>query len=153
MEDLIFKIDGESTTPACFEAKARNFKLVIDEPFVSGNENDTVANSLELLLASYAACVNAAAQLSARELGIKVEKIRISVHGDFNPARLLGQSESGRAGFKHIDIDFSPISDATPELMSEWLNQIKRRCPINENIVYPTPVYFNLTFGEDNNAK
>lgn len=145
MEDVIFKIEGESMTPACFEAKARNFTLVIDEPFVSGKENDALANSMELLLASYAACVNAAAQISARELGIKVEKIRIAVHGDFNPVKLLGVSDSGRAGFKHIDIDFSPISDATPELMSEWLNQIKRRCPINENIVYPTPVHFNLT--------
>jgi uncharacterized OsmC-like protein len=146
MEDVIFKIDGESTSPARFEAKARNFKLVIDEPFVSGKENDSIANSLELLLASYAACVNAAAQITARELGIRVEKITVSVRGDFNPAKLLGESESGRAGFKHIDIDFSPISDATPGKMNEWLDLIKKRCPVNENIVYPTPVYFNLAF-------
>ncbi len=143
MKDLIFKIDGESLTPACFEAKARNFKLVINEPFVSGNEDDRVANSMELLLASYAGCINAAAHLSAIELGINVEKICISVSGSFNPARLLGESESGRAGFKQIDIEFSPVSNATGDMMGEWLDMIKKRCPINENIVYPTPVYFN----------
>jgi uncharacterized OsmC-like protein len=143
MEDLIFKIDGESLTPACFEAKARNFKLVINEPFVSGRENDQVANSMELLLASYAGCINAAAHLSAIELGIKVEKICISIRGNFNPARLLGKSESGRAGFKQIDIEFAPVSNATGDMMREWLDLIKKRCPINENIVYPTPVYFN----------
>lgn len=148
MEDLIFKIEGESKTPSCFEAKARNFKLVINEPFVTGNIDDNVANSLELLLASYAGCINAAAYISALELGIRVEKISISIRGDFNPGRLLGHTESGRAGFKHIDIDFSPISNATPDIMHEWITLIKKRCPINENIVYPTPVYFNLALAE-----
>jgi uncharacterized OsmC-like protein len=145
MKDLICKIDGESLTPAHFEAKARNFKLVINEPFVSGSEDDHLANSMELLLASYAGCINAAAHLSAIELGIKIEKIGISISGNFNPAKLLGESESGRAGFKQIDIEFSPVSSATPDIMRDWIDLIKKRCPINENIVYPTPVYFNLT--------
>ena len=61
MADLNFKIEGESQTAARFEANARHFKLVIDEPPVLGGD-DHGANPVEFLLASYAGCINVVAQ-------------------------------------------------------------------------------------------
>jgi len=47
MADLNFKIDGVSKTAARFEASARHFKLIIDEPPVLGGD-DQGANPVEL---------------------------------------------------------------------------------------------------------
>jgi uncharacterized OsmC-like protein len=146
MTDLIFKIDGVAQTGARFQANTRQFKLVIDEPPALGGD-DEGANPVEYLLASYAGCINVVAHLTARELGIKVEKLSIAISGNINPARLFGQSDEERAGFKQIDVDFSPITDASPELTSQWISVIKNRCPINDNLSSPTPLSFNLIGG------
>ena len=143
MADLIFKTEGTSQTAARFEANSRQFKLVIDEPPVLGGD-DQGANPVEFLLASYAGCLNVVAHLTARELGIKVEKLSIAICGNINPAKLLGQSDEERAGFKQIDVEFSPITDATPELTAQWITVIKQRCPVNDNLSSPTPLSFSL---------
>jgi len=106
--------------------------------------DDLGANPVEYLLASYAGCINVVAHLTAKELGIKVEKLSIKVDGNLNPARLFGQSDDERAGFKQIDVQFSPITDASNELTQEWIAAIKNRCPINDNLISPTPLTFNF---------
>jgi uncharacterized OsmC-like protein len=88
--------------------------------------------------------MNVVAHLTARELGIKVEKLTIAVSGNLNPAKLFGQSNEERAGFKQIDVDFTPVTDASPELTAQWIDAIKSRCPVNDNLASPTPLSFNL---------
>jgi uncharacterized OsmC-like protein len=143
MADLIFKTEGTAQTAARFEANSRQFRLVIDEPPALGGD-DLGANPVEFLLASYAGCINVVAHLTARELGINVKKLSIAITGNINPARLFGQSDNERAGFKQIDVEFSPITDASPELTNQWIASIKNRCPINDNLSSPTPLSFNL---------
>jgi uncharacterized OsmC-like protein len=72
------------------------------------------------------------------------KKLKIAIQGDINPARLFGQSDEERAGFKQIDVEFIPITDASPELTKKWIDTIKTRCPINDNLAYPTPITFNV---------
>ena len=74
MTDLNFQIQGEAETAARFVAGARQFSIVIDEPPTLGGD-DLGANPVEYLLASYAGCINVVAHLTAKELGIKVEKL------------------------------------------------------------------------------
>lgn len=143
MSDLIFRTAGTAQTAARFEANSRQFTIVIDEPPALGGD-DLGANPVEYLLASYAGCINVVAHLTARELGIKVDKLNISVSGSINPARLFGQSDDERAGFKHIEVEFSPSTDASPELTRQWIAAIKNRCPINDNLASPTPLSFKL---------
>ncbi len=143
MADLIFKTVGEAQSVARFEANSRQFKLVIDEPPALGGD-DLGANPVEFLLAGYAGCINVVAHLTARELGINVKKLSIAISGNINPARLFGQSEAERAGFKQIDVEFSPETDAPAELIEQWVSSIKNRCPINDNLASPTPLSFSL---------
>lgn len=143
MTDLNFQIQGEAQTAARFVAGARQFSIVIDEPPALGGD-DFGANPVEYLLASYAGCINVVAHLTAKELGIKIEKLSIKVDGNLNPARLFGQSNDERAGFKNINVDFTPITDADPEKIKLWIDTIKNRCPINDNLSAPTPLTFNL---------
>jgi uncharacterized OsmC-like protein len=143
MTDLNFQIQGEAQTAARFVAGARQFSIVIDEPPVLGGD-DFGANPVEYLLASYAGCINVVAHLTAKELGIKIEKLSIKVDGNLNPARLFGQSYDERAGFKNINVDFTPIIDTSPDKIKLWIDTIKNRCPINDNLSAPTPLTFNL---------
>ncbi len=143
MTDLNFQIQGEAQTAARFVAGARQFSIVIDEPPVLGGD-DFGANPVEYLLASYAGCINVVAHLTAKELGIKIEKLSIKVDGNLNPARLFGQSYEERAGFKNINVDFTPIIDTSPDKIKLWIDTIKNRCPINDNLSAPTPLTFNL---------
>lgn len=143
MSDLTFRIKGEAQTAARFLANARKFNIVVDEPPALGGD-DLGASPVEYLLASYAGCINVVAHLTAKELNIKVEKLRISISGNINPARLFGQSDAERAGFKQIDVVFEPITDASPELTEKWIETIKNRCPINDNLTSPTPISFKL---------
>lgn len=144
MSDLTFKINGEAQTAARFSANTRQFNIVIDEPPSLGGD-DLGANPVEFLLASYAGCINVVAHLTARELGIHVEKLRIEIQGNINPSRLLGESEADRAGFKYIEVIFSPVTDASPEITKKWIENIKNRCPINDNLASPTPLSFILS--------
>jgi uncharacterized OsmC-like protein len=147
MTDLNFQIQGEAQTAARFVAGARQFSIVIDVPPALGGD-DFGANPVEYLLASYAGCINVVAHLTAKELGIKIEKLSIKVNGNLNPARLFGQSNDERAGFKNINVDFTPITDAGPEKIKLWIEIIKNRCPINDNLSNATPLTLNLVYEE-----
>lgn len=143
MGDLKFQVEGEAQTEARFVAGAREFSIVIDEPPALGGE-DKGANPVEYLLASYAGCINVVAHLTAKELGIKLSGLKIKVDGNLNPARLTGQSDDERAGFKQISVDFAPQTDASPEEIKQWVKTIKNRCPINDNLSNPTPLSLNI---------
>ncbi len=150
MSDLTFKIEGRSQSEARLEAKARQFSIVIDEPPALGGD-DLGANPVEYLLSSYAGCINVVAHLTAKELGINLASLKIQVHGNINPARLFGQSDDERAGFKQINVDFLPETDASRDEIDNWIATIKNRCPINDNLANPTPLTFNLIQEMDTN--
>ena len=143
MADLNVKIKGTSETETRFVAAARQFKIVIDEPKELGGD-DLAANPVEYLLAGYAGCINVVAHLTAKELGIKLKNLDIAVEGIIDPARLFGKSYNERAGFKNISVKFSPDTDSDPKLISEWIELIKNRCPINDNLSQRTPLSFNV---------
>ena len=143
MTDLKFRVQGKAQSAARFSADVRQFNLIIDEPPILGGD-DFGANPVEYLLASYAGCINVVAHLTARELGVNLKRLEIAVQGSINPARLLGKSDDERAGFKQIDVHFSPETDASPGQIENWIKTIKARCPINDNLANPTPLSFNL---------
>ena len=143
MSDLQFAVEGQAESQTRITATARQFSFVIDEPPALGGE-DLGANPVEYLLASYAGCVNVMAYLIANELGIKLEKLTIKVDGNINPARLFGKSFEERAGFKQINLSLQPVTNASPELLSKWVSEIKNRCPVNDNLSNSTPLNFLL---------
>jgi uncharacterized OsmC-like protein len=136
---LNFAIAGENENPTKLVVNARKFKLVIDEPAGLGGTDDG-PNPVEYLLAGYAGCLNVVAHLVAKEQNLDLKKLNIELDGDINPARLFGQSNDDRAGFKIIRVNISIITDAEQSAIDEWLNEVENRCPINDNLTNPTPV-------------
>ena len=139
MSDLIFKVHGESASPAKFIAKTRNFKLIIDEPEDLGGTDEN-ANPVEYILAGLAGCVNVVGHLVAKELGFTINNLKIEVEGNINPNKLFGTSNEDRAGFKEISLKLIPETEASIETLVTWLKIVQERCPVKDNLLNATPV-------------
>lgn len=144
MSDLIFKVSGESTSSAQFVAKARNFRLIVDEPENLGG-TDEDANPVEYILAGLAGCLNVVGHLVAKELGFTIKKLKIEVSGSLNPNKLFGNSNAERSGFKEIKLNLIPDTDADINLLVKWLKIVEDRCPVNDNLTNKTPVKISVT--------
>lgn len=139
MTDLTFTVTGRSETAARVVATARQFQLVIDEPPSLGGE-DRGPNPVEYLLAAFIGCLNVVAHLTARELGLNLRHLEITATGALNPARLFGDTTADRAGFKTIEVVLRADTDADAHTLERWLDTVKMRCPISDNLSNPTPV-------------
>ena len=136
---LNFSTSGVNESATKFVSNSRTFNFIVDEPPALGG-TDHGANPVEYLLAGFAGCLNVVAHLVAKEQGINLRSLRISVEGDINPARLMGSSYQERAGFQSLRIDLIPDTDATPEALSNWLKTVEERCPVSDNLANLTPL-------------
>ena len=143
MEDLNFTINGRSVTPTRFEGKARQFSIAVDEPENFGGE-DSAPTPVEFILAGYAGCLNVVVNLIAKEMGIAIRSLEINITGDINPEKLLGISDKERAGFKLLNIQLDIKSDASKDIIQKLINQVKERCPVNDNLTNTTPVNYSI---------
>lgn len=143
MDDLIFSISGKSLTPTRFEGKVRQFSIAVDEPENFGG-NDSAPAPVEYILAGYAGCLNVVVNLIAKEMGITIKNLEINITGDINPEKLLGISDKERSGFKSLNIQLDIKSDASMEMLQKLLNQVKERCPVNDNLKNTTPVIYSI---------
>ncbi len=139
MSDSLFHVSAVAESPARIAVNARNFRFLIDEPPELGGE-DRGANPVEYLLAALLGCLNVTGQIVARELGIEFRSLRFSATGRLNPARLQGKPTDDRAGFKRIRVEVELDSDADSETIARWIDEVKSRCPISDNLGAETPV-------------
>ena len=95
-----------------------------------------------MLLASVAGCINAIGQWTAKEMGFTIEKLDIQVDGDVDATAFFTGDMSKRAGFSNINVNISLKADITDEQRKIWLENVSKRCPVTDNIMYPTPVNF-----------
>ena len=143
MTDLNFSLLGQNESPTKFVAKTRHFQLTIDEPEGLGG-TDHAANPVEFLLAAYAGCLNVMGHIIANELDFKLNSLKIELDGDLNPSKVFGQPTSDRAGYKEIRVNIIPDADTDRETLDKWLEAIESRCPVNDNLINPTPVKITL---------
>jgi len=143
MSNLRFSVNGESNSTTQFVAKARHFKLVVDEPEDLGG-TDEAANPVEYILAGLAGCINVVGHLVAKELGFVISKLNIDISGEINPDKLLGISNHERAGFQSIQINLNPETEADIVTLSQWLKIVEDRCPVKDNLRNETPVRLSV---------
>jgi len=137
MSDLICSVKGESHSPAKFIAKTRQFRLIVDEPAALGG-TDEGPSPIEYILAGLAGCLNVVGHMVAKELGFTIDTLKIEVTGNINPDKLLGVSNTERAGFKKIDLKLIPETDAPIEVLVDWLKIVQERCPVKDNLMNST---------------
>ncbi|MCX7819052.1 MAG: OsmC family protein [Kiritimatiellae bacterium] len=139
MPELTFAVQGASESPTRTRVRARQFELLVDEPAELGG-SDRGPNPVEHVLAGLAGCLNVVAHVVAKEMGIHIRSLGISVSGVLDPARFLGEPTEARAGFREIRVKLGVVSDASAAALDRWLEAVRRRCPVSDNLANTTPV-------------
>lgn len=121
-----------------FVVKAQNFDIRISKndqfPDLEG------PSPLEYILAGYAGCINAVGKLVAKEQGINLKSLQVEVSGTLSLDKYQGKISNERAGFSGIEAIVKPTSEATLEELKAWLIEVESRCPVQDNLINPTPV-------------
>lgn len=139
MKDITFETKVELKEGLTFEAKARNFSLIIDEPENLGGKN-LGPNPVEYLLFALGGCLGIVIQVVSKEMNLKLDGIKINLKGELNPLRFMGKDFSERAGYKKIVVEVDIESKEPKERLQELLKKVEERCPISDNIRNLTPV-------------
>lgn len=145
MGNLTFKITGRNANSTRLDIEARQFKFIADEDASFGGL-DEGPNPLEYLLGGYASCLNVIAHLVAKEQNIQLRGLEINITGnDLNPAKVLGQPTTERTGFQSLDVQFEVDSDADQATLEKWIEEVKGRCPVGDNLANPTPIKISVS--------
>jgi len=138
MSTKIVNVVGYAKDNNQFVVKAQNFDIRISKndqfPELEG------PSPLEYILAGYAGCINAVGKLVAKEQGIILKSVEVEINGTLSLDKYQGKISNKRAGFSSIEVVVKPISDATLEQLKEWLKTVEKRCPVQDNLLNPTPV-------------
>ena len=144
MADSIITIHASCQDTALTKVTAGRHTLTVDEPVPFGGE-DTAPSPIMFLLAGLAGCVNAAGRLAAKDLGFVLRGLEIQVTGNTDPARFFGEESPHRAGFKELVVEITADTDADEKTLEDWLDQVRYRCPVIDNLQNATPLTFCIT--------
>ncbi|MEM0025019.1 MAG: OsmC family protein [Zestosphaera sp.] len=137
MKDMIIRVNGKRVSPTKMVVKCGNYEVVTDK--VGGEAPSPV----EYVLAALAGCINIVGTLVAKDLGINIETLEVSVEGVLNPSKFTtGVGE--RAGYKEIRTEVLVKSDADLETLRKWIKLVEERCPVGDNLSNVTTVITNV---------
>lgn len=140
---LKVSVTGTSESPTKLAVSVRQFSFAIDEPVMFGGA-DSGPNPVEFALASLAGCMNVVIHMVARERGVEVRALRLTVNGELDTSRLLAQPTENRAGFQVVELLADIDSDSSAAELDEVLRLSALRCPVSDNMSHTTPVTVRL---------
>lgn len=135
-------ITGFSGSDNQFLVKTDNFDVNITNS-VSGDAANGPSPT-DYLLAGFAGSINAVGLLVAKELGIKLQSVQVEIIGELETKKANGIQTRSRAGFRKIEVIVKPTSDASLSLLKQWMDEVKERCPLRDNLINTTPVTLTL---------
>ena len=141
--DTTLSVKATSTNGMRATVEAGGFSFIIDEPpaFLG---TDTAPSPVLYLLASIAGCIQAAARISAKDMGLSVGRISVHVSGDTDDDRFFGRKTDVRSGFKSISARIEADTNENETTLNSWLSEIFLRCPVIDNILYETSIELTL---------
>ena len=117
----------------------RNFTLRMDEPVNLGG-TDTGMNPVEALLAALGSCLTIVAAAFADANDIELEDFWVELEGDLDPDGFLRGVEGVRNGFQEVRFIPHIKTSASEEKVEEFMQFIKSRCPVSDNMMNGTRV-------------
>ncbi len=120
------------------ETKVRNHLVKADYPVPAGGDNQA-PNPVELLLASFAACIESAFYEFALYEGLTVNSISAEIEGALD-LRGLFMVDGVQAGFKGLTYHFTIESPDDEDKVRELAERVIAHCPVVDSLVKPTPV-------------
>lgn len=143
MKELKFIVTGRSLSKSKLLAKVRNFEIIVDEPLEIGG-SDEGPNPMEYLLIALAGCLNVTFQWIAAERGVDIHSLELILEGKLNPEKFNGILTKDRAGYKEITAILKVKSDASKKVLEDILRETKKRCPVSDNLMEPTPLRIEI---------
>lgn len=133
-------VHGESENPTKMNLRSGKFSMVIDEPKSMGG-TDEGPSPVQALLMALTGCLNVTGHEVARQKGLQLNKLNITIEGLLNPAAFMGISNKERAGFQTITVELVPdFENASAESINNWLEETEKRCPVTDNILHETQI-------------
>lgn len=135
------KVLGYALVYNQFIVNANNLKVRIGK---NNNPELEGPSPLEYVLAGYAGCINAVGKLVAKEQGLHLKSLQVEISATLSLDQYRGIESKERAGFQTIDVAVQPTSEASVEALQNWIIAVKKRCPIHDNLINPTPITLRL---------
>ena len=123
-----FQIEAAATSHCRLEARARNHRVVIDEPEIRGG-SDSAATPLETMLSSYLACLNVIAHLIADEMGIALDELSMSLDAAFDTTGVR-DTRPATVPFPEIALTMNVTTSASDDEIARLRADLERRCPV-----------------------
>jgi uncharacterized OsmC-like protein len=99
------------------------------------------ACSGDLLLGALAACAQITCQMVAAAMGIRTERIAVTVEGDLDLRGTLGISKDVPVGFESIRLHFDIAApDATAEQLSGLREKTEQYCVVMQTLTKPPKI-------------
>jgi uncharacterized OsmC-like protein len=96
------------------------------------------ACSGDLLLGALAACAQITCQMVAAAMGIRTERIEVTVEGDLDLRGTLGISKDVPVGFETIHLRFDIAApEATPEQLRSLREKTEQYCVVMQTLAHP----------------
>lgn len=134
---------GFSNKDAQFVVKSKELSIKINNQIV-GNEASEGNGPLEFLLAGIAGAINAVGKIVAQEQQFDLQSIQVEITGVIESKKTDGIKTRARAGFKSIDVVIKPSTKASLTEIKAWMDEVKVRCPIYDNLTNATPVVMTV---------
>lgn len=142
MSNKSINITGISESNNQFVIQSQGFNVSISNNVAI--ENSEIPSPYVFLLAGFAGSINAVGKLVAIELGIELESLLVEISGELETKKAEGLKTRSRAGFRKIEVLVKPTSDAPLGLLKQWMDEVKERCPLRDNLINTTPVLLTL---------
>lgn len=120
---------GRSETPRRAKIRIRSHTILIDDAIERGG-TDRGPNPPETFLASMAGCLNIQMNRLAKERGITLKNIRLSIDADFD-RRGVTWGEDVALPFPLVRIAVTGKSDASKNKLAALRRDMLRHCPVS----------------------
>ena len=127
-----YKLSGSAESHSRTLLKVRDLVDVSDEPVERGGTNEGLAPT-EFFLSALIACSNVISHKIAKQNGIRLESLEISLNAGFNRLGVMLQEEVDLP-FPDIKLRIEAITDAPEEQMEILERDLPRFCPVSKMI-------------------
>ena len=120
---------------------ARGHHFVVDSPPPLGGPNEEI-NPIEVLLSALATCGTFVCETAASEMGIPLNRITVTVAGDFDPRGVCGGPVDPRIQAMRVHLVLAGPTQAQAETLS---TAFQSRCPVYTTLSRATPITVEIS--------
>ena len=120
------------------ESMAREHLVKADYAEAAGGDNQA-PNPIELLLAAFAACIEAAFYEFAAHEGFTIHQLKVTVEGTLD-LRGLFMIDDIPSGFRDLRYTFHVVTPDDEDEVRALAQKVIAHCPVVDSLVKPTPI-------------